>query len=58
MFRSCLELGGLNPSFSFGSKGPDVDVSTEEVWEWLLGELFDISSVLVAKTGGSTVPIF
>ena len=36
----------------------DIDVRTEEVWQALLGELFDISGVLVAKKGGSNVPIF
>ena len=58
MFGSCLEFGGLNRSFSLGAKGRDVEVSTEEIWELLLGELFDISDVLVAKKGGSDVPIF
>ena len=58
MFGSCLELGGLNLSFSLGDKGRDVEVNTEEVWEPLLGELFDIICVLVAKKGGSNVAIF
>ena len=58
MFGSCLEFGGSNPSISLGTKGRDVEGSIEEVRESLLGELFDISGVLVAKEGGSDVPIF
>ena len=58
MFGSCLEFGGLNPSFNLGAKGRDVEVSTEKVRESFLGELFDISGVLVAKKGGYNVPIF
>ena len=58
MIGSCLELWVLNQCFRFGSKRRYIDVRTEEVCETLLGELFEISGVLVAKKGGSNVPIF
>ena len=58
MFGSCLELGGADPGLNLGTKVGEIEVVFEEVWELLLSELFDISSILVAKEGGPNVPIF
>ena len=57
MLGSCLELGGADPGLNLRAKVGEVEVVFEEVWELLLSELFDISSILVAKKGGPNVPV-
>ena len=57
MLGSCLEFRGADPGLNLRAKVGEVEVVFEEVWELLLSELLDISSILVAKKGGPNVPI-